>query len=135
LSYVYSNCLCPQIASAQGALGQARVLGGNIGLAIATIIFNRRVATDLSEALSATQLENLQQSLSTISSLNLSQQAAVATVFSNSFNEQMRVCIYLLAVALIVALLTWQKNPPSVAENKARQTALAESQVDKDIVI
>jgi hypothetical protein len=109
----------------QGAIGQARVLGGNVGLAIATIIFNQRVAADLSESLSATQLENLQQSLSTISSLDLSQQAAVAMVFSNSFNEQMRVCTYLSAVAVIVALFTWQRNPASVAENKARQATSA----------
>jgi hypothetical protein len=60
----------------------------------------------------------------------MSQQAAVATVFSNSFNEEMRVCTYLSAVGVIVALFTWQRNPASVAENKARQAALAESQVE-----
>jgi hypothetical protein len=97
---VYQSCSRAHIASAQGAIGQARVLGGNIGLAIATIIFNKRVAADLSESLSPTQLENLQQSLSTISNLDLSQQAAVATVFSNSFNEEMRVCTYVSVAAL-----------------------------------
>jgi hypothetical protein len=77
----------------------------------------------------------LQQSLSTISNLDLSQQAAVATVFSNSFNEQMRICTYLSAVAVIVALFTWQRNPVSVAENKARQAAIADSQMGSEITI
>jgi hypothetical protein len=111
-------------------MGQARVLGGNIGLAIASIILSQQVSTNLSEALNVTQLKNLQQSLSTLSSLDLSQQAAVAVVFSNAFNEQMRVCTYSSAVALIVALFTWQRNPASVLENKARQLALVQSQVE-----
>jgi hypothetical protein len=65
----------------------------------------------------------------------MSQQAAVATVFSNSFNEQMRVCTCLLAVAVIVALFTWQRNPPSATENNAKQSANAESQVGSEIAI
>jgi hypothetical protein len=128
LSSLARNCLQAWKASAQGAIGQARVLGGNIGLAIATTIFNWRVAADLPETLNATQLDNLQQSLSIISSLDPSQQMAVAIVFSNSFNEEMRICTYVSIVAVIVSLLTWERNPASVAENKARQAALTESQ-------
>jgi hypothetical protein len=124
------NCLRAQTASAQGAMGQARVLGGNIGLAIASMILNQQVATNLAEALSVTQLKNLQQSLSTLSSLELSQQAAVAIVFSNSFNEQMRICTYSSALALIVALFTWKRNPACVVECKAKQLALAQPQVE-----
>ena len=105
-----------------------RVLGGNVGLAIATIIFNRRVAADLPGTLSATQLADLQQTLSVISSFDPSQQAAVAKVFSNSFNEEMRACMYVSAVAVVASLLTWERNPASVAEYKAAQAALAKSQ-------
>jgi hypothetical protein len=82
---------------------------------------NQQVAASLFEYLSAAQLENLQQSLSTISSLDPAQQAAVSIVFSNSFNEQMRVCMYVSVVSVILALFTWQRNPTGVAADKARQ--------------
>lgn len=112
----------PFSAAAQGAVVQARVLGGSIGLAVATIIFNAAVKSDLSDILTPSQLQAIQQSLTTIGTLTESQQAAVANVFAESFNQQMRVCTYISAATFVAALLTWQKNPPSVvaaaAQNK-----------------
>ncbi|KIN02299.1 hypothetical protein OIDMADRAFT_103461 [Oidiodendron maius Zn] len=106
--------------SCNGALGQARVLGGTIGLAIATIIFNHNIAADLSGTLSPKQLLQLQQSITTIFDLDPSQQVKVAVVFANSFNIQMRNCMYLSAAALVVALFTWQRNPASIADSRSQ---------------
>ena len=36
------------LAVAQGAIAQARVFGGSLGIAICSIIFNRRVRSELS---------------------------------------------------------------------------------------
>lgn len=39
----------------------------------------------------------------------------------------MRVCTYLAAVALVVAVGTWQKNPASVLDSKVEPTAISET--------
>jgi hypothetical protein len=111
----------------QGAIGQARVLGGSLGLAIATIIFNHHIANDLPNSLSPTQLSNLQQSITTIYDLDLQQQAEVAKVFASSFNQQMRICTYLSAVALVVAIFTWQKNPANVEDSQTEPTVSSDA--------
>ena len=116
------------LATLQGALGQARILGGTIGLSVATIIFNHNIATDLPGILSPTQLTNLQQSITTIFDLEPQQQVKVAEAFADSFNKQMRFCMYLSAVAVVVALFTLQKNPASVADAESEQSAPAEVQ-------
>jgi hypothetical protein len=107
----------------QGAIGQARVLGGSIGLAIATIIFNHNISTQLPVVLSPSQLSSLEQSITTIYGLDTEQQGRVATVFASSFSTQMRVCTYLAAAAVVTAAFTWQKNPASVGDDKTNQNA------------
>lgn len=116
------------LASLQGAIGQARILGGSIALSLATIIFNHNIAIDLPGILSPTQLSSLQQSITTIFDLEPQQQIRVAEVFAKSFNNEMRLCMYLSVVALVVALLTWQKNPTSSTYAKSQPTASAERQ-------
>jgi hypothetical protein len=106
-------------ASLQGALGQARVLGGTIGLAIATIIFNHNIAADLSGTLSPALLLNVQQSITTIFDLDPGQQVEVAAVFASSFNTQMRICMYMAMAALVASLFTWQKSPAHAVERKS----------------
>jgi hypothetical protein len=114
-------------ASLQGALGQARVLGGTIGLSVATIVLNRSIVADLSGTLSPTQVSNLQQSITTIFDLDPREQVKVAGVFANSFKTQMRICMYLSAAALVAALFTWQKNPASVADSKSQPDTVDET--------
>ncbi len=74
-------------AAIQGAVLQARILGGSIGLAIAIIVLNHNFTTHLSSVLSSSELSNLRQSLSTILQLQPSQQLAVTKVFASSFND------------------------------------------------
>jgi hypothetical protein len=116
------------LATLQGALGQARILGGTIGLSMATIIFNHNIATDLPGILTPTQLTSLHQSITTIFDLEPQQQFKVAEAFADSFNKQMRVCMYLSAAAVIVALFTWQKNPVGIEDAESHQSAPAEVQ-------
>lgn len=124
-SEISTNAL---LASLQGAIGQARILGGSIALSLATIIFNHNIAVDLPGILSPTQLSNLQQSITTIFDLEPKQQIRVAQVFAKSFNNEMRLCMYLSVAALVVALLTWQKKPASSAYDKSHPSALTEPQ-------
>ena len=102
------------------------MLGGSIGLSMATIILNKKLSNGLAGALDPTQLANLERSLNTISTLSPANQGLVAQMYTNAFNEQMRVCTYLSVVALFAAIATYQKTPASVAAMKAKQNAMAE---------
>ncbi|KAG9236590.1 major facilitator superfamily domain-containing protein [Amylocarpus encephaloides] len=116
-----------KVASAQGAVNQARVLGGSIGLAIATILLNHLITKTLSDVLTTSELENVQNSVSTVSFLTPSQQILVAKTYGQSFNDQMRLCLGVSAASILVAVSTWQKNPVSVQESKRKQHSLAEA--------
>jgi hypothetical protein len=109
------------LAAAQGAISQARIFGGSIGLSIATIILNHKLTTQLTGIVSPSQLRNLEQSLTTILKLGSADRAAVAVVYAASFNAQMRICTYLSAVAIVAAMGTFLKAPPSIAATKERE--------------
>ncbi|KFY85515.1 hypothetical protein V500_08351 [Pseudogymnoascus sp. VKM F-4518 (FW-2643)] len=119
------------VAAAQGAVGQSRVLGGSISLAIGTIILNRHLSTLLSHptsALTALQLSALRASLAVLPSFSEGQQEAVRAAYASAFREQMRVCAFVLVGGCVVTAMTWQRVPRSVEESKKRQERLAEMQ-------
>ena len=113
------------VAAAQGALSQARMLGGSIGLSMATIILNNKLSTGLAGVLDPARIKSLEQSLNNISTLKPTDQALVAQTYTDAFNAQMRVCTYLSVVALVAAIATYQKNPASVARLREKQNAMA----------
>ncbi|KFY77332.1 hypothetical protein V499_03250 [Pseudogymnoascus sp. VKM F-103] len=119
------------VAAAQGAVGQSRVLGGSISLAIGTIILNRHLRALLTHAtspLSLPQLFSLRASLAVLSSFSEGQQEAVRAAYASAFREQMRVCAFVLVGGVVVTGLTWQRHPRSVEESRERQGRLAEMQ-------
>ncbi|MCJ1416119.1 hypothetical protein MMC32_002454 [Xylographa parallela] len=109
---------------ALGAVNQARIFGGTIGLAASTIILNTRLANELQGVLSETQLVDLRQSLNYIPSLAPAQQLAVAQTFAKSFNDQLRDCTYVAAACVIISLFTYSKHPTDLIKRKARGEAL-----------
>ena len=124
------------VAAAQGAVSQARALGGIIGLSIATVVLNNKLSTCLTGVLDPARVQSLEESLNDISTLNPDDQALVAQAYTDAFNSQMRICTYLSAVALLAAIATYQKNPASVARLKEKQRAMAAedlSEVDKEL--
>ncbi|KAH8692258.1 putative MFS multidrug transporter [Talaromyces proteolyticus] len=103
------------IAAAQGAISQARIFGGSIGLSIATIVLNHKINTELAGILTPFQLHNLEQSLTTIAELSPSDRAAVTRVYAASFGTQMRICTYLSAAGVIAATGTYLSEPPKIS--------------------
>ena len=101
------------------------MLGGSIGLSIATIVLNNKLSTNLAGALDPARIKSLEQSLNNISTLNPTDQILVAQTYTDAFNAQMRICTYLSAVALVAAIGTYQKNPASVARLREKQKAMA----------
>jgi hypothetical protein len=110
----------PFIAVTQGALAQLRSLGGSIGLAVATILFNSQTRSSpaLAAALSPTQLTSLYKSPIVIETFSPQQQALVAHVFARAFTQQMKVATYLAAVGFVVSLATWERRPPEMMKGR-----------------
>ena len=109
------------IAAAQGALSQGRILGGSIGLSVATIILNNKLVNGLSGVLDSARIEALQQSLNTVSSLPPDTQARVSELYAAAFNDQMKVCTYITVASIFFAFATYQRDPPSVNKMKEKQ--------------
>ena len=116
------------VALALGVVNQARLLGGVIGLAASTIIFNEHVGRDLSSLLTAQQVYALRQSLNALPSFSEEQQEAVRTTFARSFNDQLRICTYVSAVCWVVVLASWSRSPVDLTKRKEAHDAMVEGQ-------
>ncbi len=110
-------------AAAQGALSQARIFGGSVGLAMATTVLNNRLRTGLSGVLTEDQITSLEKSLTTLRDLSPFEQGQVAQLYADGFNAQMRICTYLSVVGVIAAIATYQRTPATIAAMKEKQEA------------
>ncbi|TVY46233.1 Efflux pump FUS6 [Lachnellula cervina] len=98
-------------ATAMGAITQFRALGGVIGIAITTNVFNNYIRSRLSNQLTTDQLSHLLQSVTTaISSLPLDMQKVVESTFASAYDLQTKVLIgFAVGQALAVSLM-WEKK-------------------------
>ncbi|KAL9622620.1 MAG: hypothetical protein Q9160_003117 [Pyrenula sp. 1 TL-2023] len=123
-------------APAQGLMAQSRILGGNIGLAIATIILNQHLASDLKSSLSQSQISSLRHSLNAIRDFTPDEVAAVAKSFSGAFKAQLEVCMGIAALSFVICFASWMKDPPSFEsmanEKKERDRAMEEAKAERD---
>ena len=110
-------------ASAQGLASQSRILGGNIGISIATVILNSHLSSDLAGVLTPLQISDLRRSINTIETLTRHQQTTVAASFVKAFKSQLQGCVGVAAACLIIGLLAWQRHPPTMAELGEKQKA------------
>ncbi|KAI9686908.1 MAG: hypothetical protein M1822_002661 [Bathelium mastoideum] len=120
-------------ALALGVVNQARILGGTIGLAISTIIFNIRIGTELKGILSPAQITALRQTLNSIPDFSLSQQAAISHAFALSFNSQLRVCMYVAAVCWVVSACTWSAKATPLLKRKEMHDAAIENPDSEEV--
>nr|POE51690.1 efflux pump roqt [Quercus suber] len=120
------------LAVTQGALAQARNLGGSIGLAIGVIIFNAaiRSSTALAAALSPAQQSALYKSPLVIASFDPQQQALVSEVFAHAFTQEMRIALYMSVVAFVVSILTIQRHPPHPEKSETVSGASGDGDVE-----
>lgn len=118
-------------ASAQGLMTQSRLLGGNIGLAIGTVVLNQHVSSGLSDTLSPEQVKNLQQSLNTIETFTPQEAQAVSVVFSDAFQSQVLISACMAAAGLVSGLFIWQRNPPSLNSKIAAEASAKARAMEK----
>lgn len=104
-------------ASAQGAVAQARVLGGCIGLSICTIILNVQIQENLGDGnvLSQKQLADLLRSPLSGLRLPAEQRTLVKRVYANAFRDELKVMTGVCAAMVLFSLLTLERNPAPLA--------------------
>lgn len=111
---IMTNLIAPEQherASAQGALAQARALGGCLGLSICTIVFNLHVNKYLQNHLSKEELEQIHRSPLAGLRLPGDGRDLVKEVYAGAFTEEVRLMVIICAVMVIVSLLTLEKHP------------------------
>ncbi|KAK0387804.1 hypothetical protein NLU13_4049 [Sarocladium strictum] len=98
-------------ASAQGAVAQARVLGGCVGLSICTVILNAHINQHLKAVLGTEQLDQLLRS--PLSGLRLSPdlREMVKHVYANAFRQELQVMTGVCAAMVVCSLFTLERNP------------------------
>ncbi|PHH89368.1 hypothetical protein CDD83_6190 [Cordyceps sp. RAO-2017] len=109
-------------ASAQGAVAQARVLGGCIGLSVCTVLFNLNTNRKLGDSLTREQLDMLHRSPLTGLRLPDRLRELVEAVYAGAFGQQMQVMGLACAVMVIVSLFTLERHPtplPTAAATSA----------------
>lgn len=97
-------------AVATAAVIQFRLMGGAVGLAIVTTVFNGEVRPKLENILSLAQLRALLQSTAVIQSFQPELQSRVRSIFAEGFNLQMRIMIGFGAAQIPAAFLMWRKK-------------------------
>lgn len=117
------------LAVAQGAVAQARVFGGAIGIALCSMVFNQRVKDKLTGRLGPSELQALQQSPVFAASLPLATQKLVQNVYAAAFVDDLKIFIYLAAAGVIVSFLTYERDPPAMPH--ARRTTKEESETPR----
>lgn len=93
------------------AIGQFRILGGAVGLAIVTNIFNRSMRPKLLGLLLPPQVDAFLESTSILASFPEVTQVAVRSCLGEGYNLQMTVLIGFAAAQLPATLLMWTKKP------------------------
>ncbi|KAK0718882.1 major facilitator superfamily domain-containing protein [Apiosordaria backusii] len=94
------------LAAAQGAVAQARVFGGALGLAVCGILLNERLESGLRGRLGG--LESLHRSLYAILGLKAEDRQLVVGVYVGAFGEQLMGFLGVAVVGAVVALGTWR---------------------------
>lgn len=98
-------------AAAQGAIAQARVLGGCIGLSTCTVTFNTHVNRYLAERLTSKQLQDLHRTPLSGLKLPMTLRELVKDVYSGAFKQEIKIMILICAIMVFVSLFTLERHP------------------------
>ena len=106
-----------------GAVTQVRVLGGCVGLGIATAVFTVQTAADLNRIFSPAEIAGILSSTSIIGTLPRDQMLEVRKLFGGAFNNELRIMTYVAVGAFAASIATFRKHPRSLQDVKDEQLA------------
>ncbi|KAF6826835.1 MFS multidrug transporter [Colletotrichum musicola] len=115
------------IAVAQGAIAQARVLGSCLGVAISTVLFNNRLDS-LTDRLTPQQLAILQQTPTVSAGWPHNLMRSIQEVYAAAFRDQTIFMMCLCSVMVFVAMASWEWNPRPISNISHAQRAHKASQ-------
>ncbi|KAK8016172.1 Major facilitator superfamily domain- general substrate transporter [Apiospora rasikravindrae] len=117
------------LAVAQGAIAQARVFGGAIGIAVCSMVFNHGVKDKLTGYLGQDDLRALQQSPVVGARYPLNVQRLIRSVYADAFAKDIKIFIYLAVAGVVASIFTFERHPPPMPG--ARQTNKKESETPR----
>ncbi|KAJ5716723.1 MFS general substrate transporter [Penicillium malachiteum] len=97
--------------AAMGAIAQFRIMGGAIGLAIATAIQHSYLRSHLSDCLTSGVIETILQSTSAIATLPTDSQTLVRATYAASYNMQMKFLAGMAGAQVITGITMWKRDP------------------------
>ncbi|KAI1101000.1 MFS general substrate transporter [Jackrogersella minutella] len=103
------------LAVAQGAIAQARVFGGAVGIAVCSIIFNRKVTTELGSRMDPDDMAALHHSPTIAPWLPDDVKLLVRSVYASAFTGDVNVMIGIAALGVIASVFTYEQCPPSMS--------------------
>ncbi|KAI0835531.1 MFS general substrate transporter [Hypoxylon sp. FL0890] len=112
------------LAVAQGAIAQARVFGGAIGIAVCSIIFNKKVTTELGGRMDADDLAALHHSPTIAPWLPDDIKLLIRSVYASAFTNDVNVMIGIAAVGVAASLFTYERCPPAMSTIPQAKEAL-----------
>ncbi|KAG6030079.1 hypothetical protein E4U40_000115 [Claviceps sp. LM458 group G5] len=101
-------------APAQGAVAQARVLGGCVGLSLCTILFNLHATQNLRGHLTDAELGMIHRSPLLGLQLPTKLRELVRAVYIEAFGLEIKVIAISCAIMVVISLFTLEKQPPSI---------------------
>lgn len=117
------------LAAAQGAVAQARVFGGALGLAVCTILFNfkleRVLGEDSGSLFGQQELEQVHRSLMAMFALPDDSRMQVMLVYLDAFRDQMLALTVVAVAALIFSFGTYKSKPSDVVNVMIQHKELA----------
>lgn len=88
-----------------------RILGGAIGVAIATSLLNNTVISTLADIIPAETVSHLLQNLSSMSSLSSHDQVVVQSAFAHGYHKQLAMILGFCAAEVLSIGLMWERTP------------------------
>lgn len=119
-------------ASAQGAVAQARVLGGCIGLSVCTVVFNDHVNEYLDGHLSDQQLDDLHRTPLTGLKLPMDMRDLVKDVYGGAFAQEIKIMVMVCAAMVFVSLFSLERHPAPLEQMTTAKKNASASRRDSD---
>lgn len=110
IEFIAPGELIASSATALGAAIQFRIMGGAVGLAVVTTVFNSHVRPTLAGFLSREQAEALLKSADAVKMLAPETQEIVKNAFASGYNLQMKILAGFAAAQIPSSILMWQKK-------------------------
>ncbi|KOC18275.1 hypothetical protein AFLA70_59g003481 [Aspergillus flavus AF70] len=96
------------LAVALGGVTQLRILGGAVGVSIATNLLNNTAKNELATRLPASALADILRDVSSVFKLSTADQSIVHTAFGKGYHQQLAMMLGFCAAEVIALALMWE---------------------------